>query len=169
MGNDVAPRLNTTSEIIASSRFGVAGTVTLNTLDIDPSRGLVNLPTDLIDVSNQIASGCAVGAELVATNKFIITGRGGLPPNPTETLNGEAVLTNWATLHSAENLSSSAPATNATKMPTQIVEAQGWALNSQHQVILTASTPTVTPNSPALTPTSCHRSSSFGVDVLPTD
>jgi large exoprotein involved in heme utilization and adhesion len=133
--------------------------VEVNTPEVDPSQGLVALPAELVDASNQIATGCAADAESVARDEFIITGRGGLPLSPTEPLNGEAVLTNWATLESnAENRSGAAPSPNPTGVstPTTIVEAQGWAINNNGEVILTAQAPTVTPHSPWMTSANCH-------------
>jgi large exoprotein involved in heme utilization and adhesion len=150
--------LSPDSEITASSERGIDGTVEINR-DLDPSQGLVILPAELVDASNQIVTGCAEGGESVARNEFIITGRGGLPPDPNGTLSGEAVLTEWATLDSdAENLSSAAPATNSTKVsaPTQIVEASGWMINNKGEVVLTAQAPTATINIPWLPDSDCQ-------------
>ena len=54
-----------TSEITATSRLGpkFSGTVEINTLDVDLSRGLVDLPAELMDASNQIAQGCPTGVK----------------------------------------------------------------------------------------------------------
>jgi large exoprotein involved in heme utilization and adhesion len=145
------------SDITARSDLGAefSGTVELNTPDVDLSRGLVNLPVEVVDASNQIATGCPAGEE----NKFTITGRGGLPPNPNEPLTGDNVLTDWATLDSdAENRSSAAPDTNSTKesVPTQIVEANGWMINNKGEVVLTAAVPTATLNIPWLPDSDCN-------------
>ncbi len=61
----------------------------INTPDVDTSLGLVTLPAELVDASGLIALGCAAGGE----NEFIVTGRGGLPPNPTDTLSSDTVWT----------------------------------------------------------------------------
>ena len=140
------PPTEETSDINASSDFGVNGTVQINRLDVDPSQGLVNLPTELVDASNQIAQGCPASVRS-GESKFIITGRGGLPPNPNDPLTGDNVLTDWNTLDSdAENPSGAEEgATNSAKESanTQIVEANGWMVNNKGEVILTASVPTV--------------------------
>jgi filamentous hemagglutinin family protein len=146
------------SDISASSRFGVQGSVTLNILDVDPSRGLTNLPTEVVDVSNQIDQNCsATRAVASEQSSFVVTGRGGLPPNPKEPLSKDAVQVDWVTLNpERENRSSSAvavPETSATSAP--LVEAQGWLRNPKGQVVLTASAPTATPHSPWQTPTNC--------------
>ncbi|MCL1468282.1 hypothetical protein [Argonema galeatum] len=42
-------------------------------------------------------------------------------------------------------------------IPTpQFVEAQGWIIGSNEEVILTASSPTITPHASPLTPASCR-------------
>jgi large exoprotein involved in heme utilization and adhesion len=152
------------SDITAISQTdpSLSGQVTINTPDVDPSRGLVNLPTDLIDASGLIAQSCASDAESVARNEFIITGRGGLPPNPTEPLSGEAVLTNWATLEpDVENRSSvgeTALSSTRESVPNQIVEAQGWVTDAAGDVVLTATAPTVTSHIPSMNPATCHGS-----------
>jgi filamentous hemagglutinin family protein len=146
------------SDISASSRFGVQGSVTLNTPDVDPSRGLTNLPSEVVDASNQIDQNCsATGAAASKQSSFVVTGRGGLPPNPKEPLSKDAVQVDWVTLNPrGENRSSpavSVPKTSAT--PTPLVEAQGWLMNAKGQVVLTANAPTVTPHSPWHRPTDC--------------
>lgn len=79
------------SDITAISRTNPSlnGQVSINTPDVDPSRGLVNLPT--VPLDTEVSQVCQ---PRTAENQssFIITGRGGLPPNPrTEPLNGDAV------------------------------------------------------------------------------
>jgi large exoprotein involved in heme utilization and adhesion len=145
---------------ISAAEPQFSGIVELNTPEVDSSQGLFTLPAKLVDASNQIAAGCTAGTESVVSNKFIITGRGGLPPSPNKPLNGEAVLTEWTNLKSDIENRSNAPNTNFTRetAPTTIVEAQGWAIAPNGEVILTASAPTVTPNSSRLIPTSCNDS-----------
>ncbi|MBF2028063.1 MAG: filamentous hemagglutinin N-terminal domain-containing protein [Oscillatoriales cyanobacterium C42_A2020_001] len=83
------PRLTPFSDITASSQLGISGTVTLNTLNIDPNRGLIALPSTLVDPSNQVAQTCAPSSKLGRrSNEFIITGRGGVPSNPEENFSG---------------------------------------------------------------------------------
>jgi filamentous hemagglutinin family protein len=146
------------SDITASSRFGIAGTVNINQLTTDPSQGLTNLPTEVVDASNQMAQNCRAGGAAASEQSFfVVTGRGGLPPNPKEALSSEDVVVNWVPLNPREeNPSSPAVSTKATNAAqTPIVEAQGWVMNDLGQVVLTASTPTVTPHSPWQKPTSC--------------
>ncbi len=100
-------------------------------------------------------------------NKFTVTGRGGLPLNPSETLQGEPVITNWVTLDqpvenrtedgTSKNPASSVPAQTSVPKTEKYVEAQGWMLGENGKVILTAEASTVIPLSPLLTPAeSCN-------------
>ncbi|MDZ8064236.1 MAG: S-layer family protein [Nostoc sp. DedQUE08] len=73
-------QLTPDSDITASSQFGVSGTVQVNTIGIDPNSGLVELPANVTDPSQQIATGCA-GSE---GSRFVATGRGGVPQNPNQ-------------------------------------------------------------------------------------
>jgi filamentous hemagglutinin family protein len=62
------------------------GTVQLNIERIDPTSGLVQLPTTVVDSSRLIVQGCPADRG----NSFIITGRGGLPPTPEQQLDDDA-------------------------------------------------------------------------------
>lgn len=148
------PRQTNLSDITASSELGIDGAIAINNPDVDPSRGLVAIPVEVIDATNQIASGCTDNERQVATNKFIVTGRGGLPPNPGNPLTSNAVLTDWAIAATETNRGSQTSSINK-QPPAAIVEAQGWQINSQGQVVLTAQAPQVTPNSSKLT-TTCN-------------
>ena len=131
------------------------GTVEINTLNVDPTQGLVELPAQLVDASNLIATGCTPGGE----NKFIITGRGGLPLNPGQVLSTDAVQVDLVELSaSGENRSSATPSTNSTKesASTTMMEANGWTFNNNAQVVLTASVPTATHDIPWVPSSECH-------------
>jgi len=148
------------SDITASSQLGINGTVQINALDINPSLGLVALPAEPVDVTGLIAQRCAGSGGNVGRgeSKFIITGRGGLPPNPSDPLNSDAL---WIDLDSTtqlqENRSISEEVTQVTKSTTEpLVEATGWVTNDKGEVVLTASAPTATPYSLRLTPVKCH-------------
>ncbi|MFH7029836.1 MAG: filamentous hemagglutinin N-terminal domain-containing protein [Heteroscytonema crispum UTEX LB 1556] len=153
------PRPTNKSDITASSEFGVNGVVTINTPDLDPSRGLIPLPANLVDASQLIAQGCnSQGKETAGS--FIATGRGGIPTSPIEPLIGDDAIANWIELNpEMENRASSSNLSNASfKSPNshKIVEAQGWIVDANGDVILVAQAPTVNLLGPWLLPTSCH-------------
>jgi large exoprotein involved in heme utilization and adhesion len=159
--NRLNPARLPSSDITAISRTNpsLSGVVTTNTLGIDPSKELVNLPIEPIDT--QIAQGCEVDAD-VAQSKFIITGRGGLPPNINQAIDGDAVAVDLVTpkpeqnnISNISNLGNNTQTVSST--PEEIIEAQGWIVTKNGQVILTATTPSVTPNSSWQTPIKCSK------------
>lgn len=154
-GTQVRNALTPESDITAKGASPeLSGIVELNTPDVDPSRGLVQLPTNLVDASQQIAQGCTPNEQ---TGSFVATGRGGLPDSPNEMLTDDAVEVNLVTLDPKVNRSSPTVWPIAPMpAPVPIVEAQGWIIDKNGEVMLTASAPTVTANNPGLNPASCN-------------
>ncbi len=170
---------NRTNDIDASSQFGNPGEVRLNT-PIDPSQGLSNLPTELVDASRQIDQSCATREE--DESKFTVIGRTGLPQSPNEVLTPDMVLDDFGTLAaregdagiSVDEDAKNSPTTPSTSnsqsalpliprgdsefsnRPKQLVEAQGWVVDAQGKVTLVAQAPTVIPHPLAVTSASCH-------------
>ena len=149
-GTQFRQQLTTESDIVAT------GQVTLNTPDIDPNSGLINLPS--VPVDTELAQGC--NSRNYAQSSFIITGRGGLPPNPGEALNADAVQVDLITLNpNIDNHKSPSVSTNLTNStPEPIVEATGWVFNAKGEVVLTADAPTTTPHESWQNPASCRAS-----------
>lgn len=115
-----------TSQITASSEFGVNGVVDIQTPDVDPSRGLVSLPVNLLDASRQISQRCAATAR---QNRFAIVGRGGLPANPVDPLQDQSIWQDLQPINASQttrNRSTQAKPTAQSTTETSIVEAQGW-------------------------------------------
>ena len=146
-----------TSDITASSESGpqFEGIVNINTPNVNPSQGLVNLPVNVVNVSQLVARSCGTGGKSVS-RRFIVTGRGGLPPNPGETLSEATILADLGSPAFDEEKHSTA--TYTIPESTQIVEAQGWVINADGKVVLTAQASSVTPHSLWQTGATCHRS-----------
>ncbi|WP_017317976.1 two-partner secretion domain-containing protein [Mastigocladopsis repens] len=142
-----------TSDITASSQFGRSGSVEQNTSVTEPDSGLINLPS--VPVDTEVAQGC--NSPNYAQSSFIITGRGGLPPNPKDVLTPDAVQIDWVSLNpEVEKSSSTNISTNPnTTPPAPIVEATGWVFGSKGEVIFTAQTPTQHQSSWQTSP-KCH-------------
>lgn len=125
-------RLTDESDITASSQFGLSGTVQINTLDVDPSSALVALPSNVADPSQQIAVGCSEAQG----SRFVATGRGGVPENPTQQVTSDRP---WQDLR---DLSSRQPAQRvqtSQAIPTVILlEATGWKRTASGQPELIA-------------------------------
>lgn len=159
---DKRPLDPSSNDINASSTYGRQGEVELNEVDVDPNLANPRLQSEPIDPSSLIAQNCPARGRDSAQeeNKFIVTGPGGLRPNPNDTLQNESVVTNWVTLDSplenrtgqttSANPDGSAPATTSVSKSPTYVEAQGWVIGEKGEVILTAQAPTVTPHNPSL-------------------
>jgi filamentous hemagglutinin family protein len=144
------------SDITASSELGPQfnGLVELNTPGIDPSRGLANLPTEVVDASNQIAQTCGTGGREAKKNEFIVTGRRGMPSNPYEMLSNDQALEDIqppsgfsSSRNSNPDAAKAVTSQSVTSNPKPpIVEAQGWVMNDKGQIVLTATASTATPH-----------------------
>ena len=157
-GTQFRPRLTPLSDITASSEFGINGLVSINTPNIDPSRGLVALPMGLVDSSNQIAQGCQPGGKRFA-NSFVTTGRGGLPSTPTDPLMQQSALVGWVKLPERDETGNRGQEIRATSSSTshpipqgEIVEAQGWTIDAKGDILLVAAAPSPAPAHPSLLP-----------------
>jgi filamentous hemagglutinin family protein len=80
IGLQYRPKLTVENDITASSEFGVNGSVQVNNVGVDPNSGLSELPTELVDASQQVASQCAAKTG----SRFVLTGRGGILQDPTQ-------------------------------------------------------------------------------------
>jgi len=183
IGLEFREKLTPLSDITASSEFGVDGTVNINAPQIDPSQGLSELPTDVIDRSKLIERNlCAAGQ----SSEFTATGRGGLPVSPKETLSPNATwddsriteqpqtritkrrsrsrqhqqpqtrITKRRLRSRQHQIQINQPQTNNPK-PKQIVEAQGWVMGANGEVMLTAHPVIVTPKGTWLHQVDCQR------------
>ncbi|HEY9603027.1 MAG TPA: S-layer family protein, partial [Allocoleopsis sp.] len=146
-GIEFREQLTALSDITAtgvSSQFN--GTVDLITPGIDPTRGLAQLPTEVVDASDAIAQGCRE----VRDSSFVVSGRGGLPPTPQQALGDDPRWRDWRTpagVRRQPNVSGNetfAPSANPVKTKSALVEATGWVMEPNGKVILTASAPNET-------------------------
>ena len=149
------PQQTTASDITASSELGVSGTVNINTPGVDPSKGLIDLPTNLTAVNSMVSQNCQV-ANSSNDNQFVITGKGGLAANPNELINGETVLADLGSPAAQNNqVRVNTFPTSTSARHQSLVEAQGWAINQAGQVMLTASSSQVTPSQMWQNPAQC--------------
>ena len=129
------PRLTSENDITASSEFGVNGNVQIISPDVDPNSGLMQLPVNLIDPSQQIATGCA------NTNgsSFVATGRGGVPQNPNQQVRSDRT---WSDIRdiSAYRKTQKVQA-QIPQSPEVLVQATSWRRNAQGKIELTAAQP----------------------------
>ncbi len=144
-GIEFRPRRTPLSDITANSQTGADGTVQVNTLGIDPSRGLVALPVTLTDPTSQVAQSCSAQRRL--NNRFVVTGRGGLPNSPEDSLSGlqtqVELLEPFDAAPSSHRQGAIAPLEHEIgDAETRIVEAQGWVKTPDGAIALVAETNT---------------------------
>jgi large exoprotein involved in heme utilization and adhesion len=86
------------SQITAASELGIDGTITINSLDVDPTSGIIELPSVPIDAEGILAQNlCRFEDNKIAKgSSFIITGRGGLTPTSADSLGDVDHVVNWA-------------------------------------------------------------------------
>jgi large exoprotein involved in heme utilization and adhesion len=143
---------STNSEISSSSRLGVDGVVEINSPDIDPSSGLVELETEVVDFTSLIAVGC----DADRGNTFVVTGRGGLPDGPNQIARATPSVIDWRSPFSTSSQPPNQPANQLIDQSTTInnpnnrlaidtaptdqpiTEVQGWRLDHHGAVVLVA-------------------------------
>jgi filamentous hemagglutinin family protein len=166
-GIQARPQLTPFSDITASSELGVQGDITISQPEVQPPQKLLELPTALVDASNQIAQTCPRGPNAKPLSTFVVTGRGSLPPTSLEPLTGATSLSPLASLD-GENVVTKADAgtrgqpdavrkSESWRFPSSpnfrtrrvssapIVEAQGVVKTADGKMMLVAQAPKATP------------------------
>jgi large exoprotein involved in heme utilization and adhesion len=139
-GLDARTTLTPLSDITASSTFGQRGTISLNRLDLDPQSGLLKLEDQVIDPRQLVLQTCSPGGSFTE-GTFTISGRGGLPPNPTENWEvntGLTTLGSPGTSPLAPKSESSSVVFPASAPSPDFVEAQTWQKDAQGRIVLIA-------------------------------
>ena len=124
------------NDFTVSSEFGQSGETIINRTVQDPTSGLIELPQAVGDASDQISQNpCQQGVG----SEFIITGRGGFPPNPNETLNSNTVRVGLVEPVPSQDqtVDMNAIRPNPSTIP-EAIPAMGWVFNDQGKVTLTA-------------------------------
>ncbi|NES64962.1 MAG: filamentous hemagglutinin N-terminal domain-containing protein [Okeania sp. SIO2D1] len=150
------------SNLTASSALGIDGTINVNT-QVDPTQGVVTLSPEVVDAESVVAQNlCLPNQDRIAGSSFVITGRGGLPPNPTQLLTVLRGVVGWETGGKKTTSSEVKQQTvlvyqrqQSKKLP-EILQAQGWVMNTSGNIILTATSPTVNTGSLQLIHPGCY-------------
>lgn len=124
-------QLTPENDITASSDFGVSGTVEINSFIVEPDSGLVELPSGLEATSDRVVQGCTAGE-----NQFVVTGRGGAPVAPTDSLSRDRTWTDTRDL--TPFLADSLVSSSSPQMPAPLAEATTWQTDGSGQVELIA-------------------------------
>jgi large exoprotein involved in heme utilization and adhesion len=145
LGLEFRDQLTPQNDITASSQFGLSGTVSISSPDVEPSSGLVELPVNLVDASQQVAEGCSN----TDNSRFVVTGRGGLPSDPIQEINSDRPWADMRDLSAFRTINHQETSTTATTNQP-LIQATGWRRNTEGKVELLATTENV--SSPQFTP-----------------
>lgn len=126
--------------VSASSRLGIDGIISITTLEPNPNLEVVDIPIQLTQPEEAVALACSATQEDNAS-KLIVSGRGGLPPRPSETLNSSSLVSFGASARAE---------TESENEATLPAPARNWYVNEHGTTILTAQSTVGTPkfNSP---------------------
>jgi filamentous hemagglutinin family protein len=125
-------QLTPDNDITASSQFGVNGNVQINTIGVDPNSGLVQLPANVTDPSQQIATGCASHQG----SSFVATGRGGIPQNPTQEIESDRT---WSDIRDISAYRKNSVVTaQLPQSPEVLVQATTWHRRADGKIELIA-------------------------------
>ncbi|MBF2066000.1 MAG: filamentous hemagglutinin N-terminal domain-containing protein [Calothrix sp. C42_A2020_038] len=142
-----------TSDITAISQQNptLNGQINISTFDVDPNRGLSRLPIETSEL--KLAQSC-ISQTGIRGNKFTIVGRQGLPVDPRGFLRNENIYADWIALPGsnstsveANRLSIQRKVTSASldklkiNSPTRVIEAKGWVVDNNKNVVLVAEAP----------------------------
>jgi filamentous hemagglutinin family protein len=150
-GIEPRPKPTDKSDITASSELGVQGQVSIQKPDVDPSRGLIELPGGFKDESAQIDQLCGRGK--IPLGRFVVVGKNGsIQSNPVvNTMQGEVDFTPLATLDESNSTNQVSPIPDSLMVqnptPNKIVEAQAIVRGADGTLYLVAEAPKAIPYS----------------------
>ncbi|NES72326.1 MAG: S-layer family protein, partial [Okeania sp. SIO2D1] len=166
--------LDNSSQITATSTLGIDGTVELNT-QVDPTQGVVRLSATVIDAESLVAKNiCAPTQTQKEGSSFVITGRGGLPPDPTKPLTVLRGTVEWET----EIPSHTNNFMRGDRQPVvvyhrsevenlpEIRQARGWAMTESGTIILTTTAATINTDGLQLIHPSCYLFSAVAFETF---
>ena len=93
-GIEERPLNPNTNDINASSQFGLDGTISIFTPDVDAIRGATELPSNVIKPEQSLTQACQSDRISGKVSGLNIKGKGGVPPEPIEPMNSDAILVN---------------------------------------------------------------------------
>ncbi|MBU7586653.1 MAG: filamentous hemagglutinin N-terminal domain-containing protein [Nostoc sp. TH1S01] len=127
------PPLENPIPIVEISEIG-----SFNEQQTNPTSVSVELPNSQRDRNNQIIPNSCRATD---GNSFTITGRGGLPTDPTATIRSETFLSDMRDFTSIGNRNQVNNVNANSTAKASIVAATGWIINAQGQVKLVAALP----------------------------
>lgn len=129
------------NDITASSQLGVQGQIVITQPETQPSKGIIDLPSYIVDVSDQIGQICPTGINAKPLAEFFVIGKGGLPPSPVELLTGDTFSRELTTWNEQVNTLDNLHQPHSQQPESTIIEAQGWMKTPDGKVMLVANLP----------------------------
>jgi large exoprotein involved in heme utilization and adhesion len=133
--------------ISQSSGPALQGTVTFSASGVNPAQGLVELPQNVVNPAALIAANpCTKGTE----SAFTVTGKGGVPASPDDTLSSAASPLPWVegpgssptgNVRDLRDVSDRGKKEEGEIRDREVVAARGWVVNARGEVTLVAYNP----------------------------
>jgi filamentous hemagglutinin family protein len=126
-----------TNDINASSQFGLDGSISIFTPDVNAIQRDTDLPTNPIQSEQTVAEACRSELASGQSSGLVVKGKGGIPPQPIEPLNSDATLVDGQLTN--PNSQSQHPEIKPIKTSVgDIYPARGVIVKENGDVILTA-------------------------------
>jgi filamentous hemagglutinin family protein len=140
---------NLTNDIDASSEFGLEGTVSIKTPDTNPTQAFILSPENIVAPEEIAAQVCSASGDVANASSFTVTGRGGMPTDPTKPLNssylsGERPSEDKGTRGQGDKETGSRGEAikldghKKTFSSDEVIPARGMMVNEKGQIVLTA-------------------------------
>ncbi len=121
------------SDITASSEQGAQGTVTIETLEIDPNQGLAVLPEEPQEVA--IIDSCQTTTTEGSVALFNL-GQGGSPPSPDRVVGSYTTSTGWISLDLLDPNSNPGESNLSQEIPKDTIYSFSFPDDSARQLIM---------------------------------
>ena len=128
---------NDSNDLDASSEFGLDGSVNITIFDPSVIQAPTELPRNPIEAEQTVAQACRIDRASEKSSGLTVKGKGGIPPEPTEPIDSDAIIVNGK----LTNLDPHVQSQNIQPIETSqgdIYPARGVIVKDSGEVILTA-------------------------------
>ncbi|AFZ35389.1 filamentous hemagglutinin family outer membrane protein [Stanieria cyanosphaera PCC 7437] len=127
---------NGTNDIDVSSEGGLAGQVNITIFKDDVLRNASELPRNPVEPEQTVAQACSSQGIAEGGNSFTVTGKGGVPPVPTEPMSSDTILLGSGEApvqgsRGAEESLSTNSSHHQNQQPKGILTSQGYIVPAQ--------------------------------------